>query len=290
MKFGKLLKTWAAEEEPENSELVLRFKDLKKQLKLVKPAEQDATDLAILSDLREPSGNTPLDSTRQIKAASAMATPPVSNEERLFFQTLKEDLDKFNEFFIDKEEDFIIRIQALDDSLERDKTQDVKKLGKLRKAYADLHGSMILLLHWSLLNFIAVIKILKKHDKHSGIMMRQPLLASVLKQPFNSTERITGLIKQAEEKSLLLLEREGATSDGAGVDAFEENREKQEELSRRTKAALSVWQDMRDNASTPSTIIPLPEKRKLDEPSEDGRPASAAEKKEKKPKAGSDDA
>lgn len=47
---------------------------------------------------------------------------------------------------------------------------------------------------------------------------------------------------------------------------------------------------MRDNASTPSTIIPLPEKRKLDEPSEDGRPASAAEKKEKKPKAGSDDA
>lgn len=28
-------------------------------------------------------------------------------------------------------------------------------------------------------------------------------------QPFNSTERITGLIKQAEEKSLLLLEREG---------------------------------------------------------------------------------
>ena len=40
MKFGKLLKTWAAEERPENFELVLRFKDLKKQLKLVKPAEQ----------------------------------------------------------------------------------------------------------------------------------------------------------------------------------------------------------------------------------------------------------
>lgn len=54
---------------------------------------------------------------------------------------LMQDLDKFNEFFIDKEEDFIIRIQALDDSLERDKTQDVKKLGKLRKAYADLHGA-----------------------------------------------------------------------------------------------------------------------------------------------------
>lgn len=38
-----------------------------------------------------------------------------------------QDLDKFNEFFIDKEEDFIIRIQALDDSFEREKdNQDVK--------------------------------------------------------------------------------------------------------------------------------------------------------------------
>ena len=51
-----------------------------------------------------------------------------------------QDLDKFNEFFIDKEEDFIIRIQALDDNFEREDTQDVKKLGQIRKAYADLHG------------------------------------------------------------------------------------------------------------------------------------------------------
>ena len=40
MKFGKLLKLWAAEELPGNSDLVLRFKALKKQLKLIKPAEE----------------------------------------------------------------------------------------------------------------------------------------------------------------------------------------------------------------------------------------------------------
>ena len=51
-----------------------------------------------------------------------------------------QDLDKFNEFFIDKEEDFIIRIQALDDNFEREQSQDVKRLGQIRKAYADLHG------------------------------------------------------------------------------------------------------------------------------------------------------
>jgi len=46
-------------------------------------------------------------------------------------------------------------------------------------------------------------------DKHSGVLLRRPLLANVLKQPFNSTQRITDLIKQAEEKSIKLLEREG---------------------------------------------------------------------------------
>lgn len=36
-------------------------------------------------------------------------------------------------------------------------------------------------------------------------------------------------------------------------------------LCRRTKAALSVWKEMRDNASTPSTVAPLPGKRKHEE-------------------------
>ena len=58
-----------------------------------------------------------------------------------------QDLDKFNEFFIDKEEDFIIRIQALDDRLERENGQDAKRLGQLRKAYADLHGGYKNTLH-----------------------------------------------------------------------------------------------------------------------------------------------
>merc|ERR1712130_410633 len=80
-------------------------------------------------------------------------------------------------------EDFIIRIRSLDDAHAalQDST-DPSKLQKVRRGYCDLHGSMILLLHWSLLNFIAVIKILKKHDKHSGVLLRRPLLANVLKR------------------------------------------------------------------------------------------------------------
>ena len=46
MKFGKVLKTWAEmPENSENSDLVLRFKELKKQLKLVKPGADPGTFL-----------------------------------------------------------------------------------------------------------------------------------------------------------------------------------------------------------------------------------------------------
>ena len=40
MKFGKLLQSWAASEaNPAHGELFLRFKELKKTLKLIKPLE-----------------------------------------------------------------------------------------------------------------------------------------------------------------------------------------------------------------------------------------------------------
>ena len=49
-----------------------------------------------------------------------------------------QDLDKFNDFFMEKEEEFIIRSQALEDKLEgqTDKTQ----LRRIRKQFTDLHG------------------------------------------------------------------------------------------------------------------------------------------------------
>lgn len=46
----------------------------------------------------------------------------------------------------------------------------------------DFHGELVLLLHWSLVNYAAVAKILKKHDKLTGSRLRAPVLASVLHQ------------------------------------------------------------------------------------------------------------
>jgi len=37
-------------------------------------------------------------------------------------------------------------------------------------------------MHWSLLNYAAVAKILKKHDKRTGLLLRAPYLTNVLQQ------------------------------------------------------------------------------------------------------------
>lgn len=43
-------------------------------------------------------------------------------------------------------------------------------------------GELVMVLHWSLINYSAIVKILKKHDKRSGVLLRAPYLANVLTQ------------------------------------------------------------------------------------------------------------
>jgi hypothetical protein len=68
-----------------------------------------------------------------------------------------------------------------------------------KAALVQFHGELVLLLHWSLLNYAAVVKILKKHDKRTGVLLRAPYLANVLQQPFSSTTIMSRLAKRAEE-------------------------------------------------------------------------------------------
>ena len=50
-----------------------------------------------------------------------------------------QDLNKFNNFYIDKEEDFIIRARDLKDRMEGE--TDARRLQEIHRAYTDLHGT-----------------------------------------------------------------------------------------------------------------------------------------------------
>ena len=58
----------------------------------------------------------------------------------------------------------------------------------LRRHFVDFHGEMLLLVHWSILAYTGLVKILKKHHKRTGLLVRAPHLDNLLSQPFCSVE------------------------------------------------------------------------------------------------------
>ena len=56
------------------------------------------------------------------------------------------------------------------------------------KRFVDFHGELLLLLHWSLLAYTGLVKILKKHLKRTGRPVGAPQLDDLLSQPFCSVE------------------------------------------------------------------------------------------------------
>lgn len=177
MKFDKRLACYIAESSGQEAVWV-SYKALKKRLKTFRrlPGEEGRAEHSVDKEAGE----------------------VVATEEREFVKKLDEDLAKLNDFFIEKEEESVIRLQLLTERLDaatfREEREDI------RKAFVDFHGQLVLLMHWALLNYAAVAKILKKHDKVTGAGLKDPYLAAVLHQPFCSTGAISSLARAVENK------------------------------------------------------------------------------------------
>ncbi|KAJ9147591.1 hypothetical protein P3X46_029735 [Hevea brasiliensis] len=216
MKFGKEFKTHLEETLPDWRDKFLCYKPLKKLLKQF-PATSDGSSTfhpIFLLHQRLPSPPAP---------ASADYPHPESGTNRSlvllqewFIRILNEELDKFNDFFVDKEEEFIIRFQELKERIERLKEQSSKngvftsdsefseEMMDIRKDLVTIHGEMVLLKNYSSLNFAGLVKILKKYDKRTGGLLRLPFTQLALHQPFFTTESLTRLVHECEANLELL--------------------------------------------------------------------------------------
>jgi SPX domain protein involved in polyphosphate accumulation len=97
-----------------------------------------------------------------------------SSPENEFVRLLNNELRKFNMFFIEKEEEYVIRLQELKDRIERVKRQrgtnyddPLQSVGddKVLRVFRDIvtfHGEMVLLENYSSLNYTGV----PEHSKH----------------------------------------------------------------------------------------------------------------------------
>ncbi|BAU01273.1 hypothetical protein VIGAN_11047500 [Vigna angularis var. angularis] len=200
MKFGKEFKTHLEETIPEWRDKFLCYKPLKKLLNHHLPS---TTTTATTTPINLPLHLLQNPSSPQLLQA-------------WFVKILNEELEKFNDFYVDKEEEFVIRFQELKERIERLKdksshsemyTSDCEfseEMMDIRKDLVTIHGEMVLLKNYSSLNFAGLIKILKKYDKRTGGLLRLPFTQFVLRQPFFTTEPLTRLVHECEENLELL--------------------------------------------------------------------------------------
>ncbi|KAK2645947.1 hypothetical protein Ddye_021142 [Dipteronia dyeriana] len=178
MKFGKSLSNQIEETLPEWRDKFLSYKDLKKRLKLIEPTRL---------------------SGRPSKRPRFDDSDAMSREEIDFIKLLEDEMEKFNTFFVEKEEEYIITLKELQDRVTLAKANDSsEEIIKIRKEIVDFHGEMVLLENYSALNYTGLVKILKKYDKRTGALIRLPFIQRVLQQPFFTTDLLYKLVKQCE--------------------------------------------------------------------------------------------
>ncbi|CAI9777400.1 unnamed protein product [Fraxinus pennsylvanica] len=205
MKFGKEFGIHLEETLPEWRDKYLCYKPLKKLLKNIPAADppKDGDGLA--------------------------AQLPSAELHDWFVGILNEELEKFNDFFVDKEEEFIIRFQELKERIERVKeegsrdgvfrsdTEFSEEMMDIRRDFVAIHGEMVLLKNYSSLNFAGLLKILKKYDKRTGGLLRLPFTQLAVHQPFFTTEPLTRLVHECEENLELLFPLEAEVVESTSV-------------------------------------------------------------------------
>ncbi|XP_009131779.2 SPX domain-containing protein 1 [Brassica rapa] len=238
MKFGKSLSNQIEQTLPEWRDKFLSYKDLKKRLKLIDSKSVD-----------RPTKRLRLDES----------SVGMSKEEISFIQLLEDELEKFNNFFVEKEEEYIIRLKELRDRIGKAKDSKEKMMSIIRKEIVDLHGEMVLLENYSALNYTGLVKILKKYDKRTGDLMRLPYIQKVLQQPFYTTDLLYKLIKESEAMLDCFFEDPTVTADAAESDESVQAEHKfMESLHMKsTIAALRVLKEIRSKSSTVS-VFSLP--------------------------------
>ena len=268
MKFGRLLQDFDAnrescgakrprtEEDGEDSPSspFIGYKRMKKVLKQASAAKEAGDD----------------ELTRQL--------------EREFVDHLHVDLEEINSSFIEQEEEAVIKMQTLRDEYEaackvRAAGGDVADatwlsspvVRSIRSRFADLHGELVLLLHWSVMNYAGTLKILKKHDKLLGGHSQQDLLGTILNMPFTSTASVAALASSAETYVKKLSDQTDVNlthSSEASAERANSLRELMDEAERwaeeqdggntvllgKTRAALDMLTQLQSSAHTPSTL------------------------------------
>jgi len=206
-----------------------------------------------------------------------------SNLEADFMVAITSDAMDLNQTYIEKEEDFVIAWGFIEEKMKEADT-DEKKM-RVCSEIIDFHGQLVMLLHWSMLAYTGLVKILKKHHKRTGMPLHAPHLRDLLHQPFCSVGMACDMVRKAEQVASALSESLGLrppepanldtlvikndkTDVQKTLEAVECDSSSDEQVVERedipaqhasaierAQIALNTWENLQRNAATPSTGI-----------------------------------
>ncbi|XP_059641807.1 SPX domain-containing protein 1-like [Cornus florida] len=276
MHFWKILNALIEQMLPDWRDKFLSYKDLKKQLKLIYPKEGEVArpnKRPRLGD--ETDGRDEAEEERKVVAGGEGEGEEVvvTKEVIDFVKLLEEEIEKFNAFFLDKQENYVIKLKVLQERI-AESMNSSEELMKVGRQIVDFHGEMVLLENYSALNYTGLVKILKKYDKRSGALIRLPFIQKVLKQPFFTTDVLNELVKDSETMldQLFSMNEQPAASETTerkekcGIETAVENRDgllrvpqelgeiknMESMYTKLTISALQVLKDIRSGSSTVS--------------------------------------
>ncbi|ESQ29803.1 hypothetical protein EUTSA_v10023655mg [Eutrema salsugineum] len=181
--------------------------------------------------------------------------------EYIFIGLLNTEIDKFNAFFVEQEEDFIIhhkelqyRIQRLVEICGGNDEMFREEISEIRKDIVNFHGEMVLLVNYSNINYTGLAKILKKYDKRTKGGLRSPFIQKVLRQPFFKTDLVSRLVREWETTMDVVFPASDSAEAEAERSAVLSSAAAGEGIFRNTVAALLTMREMRRGSSTYSAF------------------------------------
>ncbi|XP_074286580.1 SPX domain-containing protein 4 [Silene latifolia] len=231
MKFGKEFRIHLEETLPEWRDKFLCYKPLKKLLKhFHNNTNNIPSTINIINNNNNINNAENNDGSGPSSSSSNSGRKMTVEEFQVWFvRLLNEELDKFNDFYVEKEEDFVIRFQELKEKIERvrenrerdgvpaSESEFSDEMMEIRKEFVTIHGEMVLLKNYSSLNFAGLVKILKKYDKRTGGLLRLPFTQLAAHQPFFTTEPLTRLVRECEANLELLFPLEEEVTESTPV-------------------------------------------------------------------------
>lgn len=247
MKFCRMLRT-TSESLPETHLLFTLYKGMKKQLRRLQAHTRE--------------GNLQAEHQQEVS----------------FIEALMASLRQFNDTFLEREEQLVMNFEELESASHG--VGDVDVCQELIRQLTDFHGEILLFMHWSMLAYTSVLKILKKHHKKTGHVvpgLERDYLAS---QPICSTEISSVVIQRAERTIRSLQQRytvlrgvvnapsDPASNESTQVDFAAPGTERVspggrapagivDDMFNRTRVALETWEQLMSGATTPSTVLSM---------------------------------